>query len=148
MEYQFLFFSASALFDPGQSDLVIEDSELVLPVLAKKGYRMVMIANGTAQILRGYLARWPFAAHLERVVISEEVGVAKPDPAIFDLAMRAVENRDKNSVMMIGADLIDDIQGGSDYGIETCWWNPTGLDAGRVETHNEMLCYEQLLDLV
>ena len=148
MEYQYLIFSDNALFDPAKEDLVIEDSELVLPKLNKKGFRMLILANGPAEPLRNNLKHWPFADYFEQLITSKEAGVAKPDPAFFDLAFAAFENPDKEDVMIIGADLQEDIQGGIDYGLDTCWWNPNQLETEDVELYNEMRCYEQLLDLV
>ncbi len=136
------------MFDPQRADFVIEDSELVIPRLAKKGYRMLMIANGSANVLRGRFLQWPFAAYFEHLIISEEVGVAKPDPTIFDIALQAFGNSNKDDVMIIGANLMDNIQGGIDYGVATCWWNPAELETVEVEIYNSMHCYEQLLDLV
>ncbi len=34
---------------------------------------------------------------------------------------------DRNTVLMIGDSLTSDIRGGSDYGIDTCWFNPNSL---------------------
>ena len=57
-------------------------------------------------------------------VISEEVGAAKPDPAIFDIAFRQMGNPPRDQVLLIGDSLTSDIQGGTNYGIDTCWFNP------------------------
>jgi FMN phosphatase YigB (HAD superfamily) len=64
------------------------------------------------------------------IVISEEVGLAKPDPAIFDLALARIGHPDRDRVLMIGDNLGSDILGGFDSGIDTCWYNPAGSANG------------------
>ncbi len=32
---------------------------------------------------------------------------------------------DKSSVLMVGDSLTSDMKGGEDYGIDTCWYNPS-----------------------
>jgi 2-haloacid dehalogenase len=57
-------------------------------------------------------------------VISEEVGSAKPDGKIFEIAFERMNNPRKEDVLIVGDSLSSDIQGGSQYGIDTCWFNP------------------------
>jgi 2-haloacid dehalogenase len=65
------------------------------------------------------------------VIISAEVGWAKPGTEIFDLAFEQLGWPDRSGALMIGDSLTSDIQGGINYGIDTCWYNPTAPDGGR-----------------
>lgn len=88
--------------------------------------RMLVITNGLREVQRPRLARsaiWPYMAD---VVISEEVGAAKPAPEIFDAAFEKMGRPARERVLIVGDSLSSDIQGGSDYGIDTCWFNPDG----------------------
>ena len=58
------------------------------------------------------------------IVISDEVGVAKPDPRIFDIAFELMGNPPRDAVLMIGDGLSSDIRGAANYGIDACWFNP------------------------
>jgi FMN phosphatase YigB (HAD superfamily) len=71
----------------------------------------------TASALAGYLAG---------IVVSDEIGIAKPNTGIFDAAFEALGWPAKREVLMIGDSLTSDMQGGIDYGIDTCWFNPDG----------------------
>ena len=70
------------------------------------------------------------AANMDRyfphVVISDEVGVAKPHPRIFDICFEKMGNPAKSDVLIIGDGLTSDMRGGIDYGIDTCWVNLKG----------------------
>ena len=63
------------------------------------------------------------AKYIDKIIISDEVGVNKPDKRIFEYAMNYFEIMDKSEVIMIGDSLGADIKGGQNAGIDTCWVN-------------------------
>ena len=63
----------------------------------------------------------------EAVIISEEVGYAKPDPKIFEITFQKLNHKNKDTALIIGDSLTSDIQGGVNFGITTCWFNPKKL---------------------
>lgn len=65
------------------------------------------------------------------MIISEEVGVAKPDPRAFDLAFAELGHPPRSQVLMIGDSLSSDIAGASGYDLDTCWYDPTGQATAR-----------------
>jgi len=91
---------------------------------------LLIITNGLRDVQRPRLARSPIAQYFADVVISDEVGFAKPDRRIFDAAFQRMGWPRKEQVLIIGDSLTSDIKGGSDYGIDTCWFNPQRLSAG------------------
>ena len=56
-------------------------------------------------------------------MISEEVGVAKPNKKIFDYALEQAGNPDRSRVLMVGDTAESDILGGINAGLATCWLN-------------------------
>ena len=62
-------------------------------------------------------------------MISGEAGTSKPGPGIFDLAFEQLGRPSRSTAVMVGDNLSSDIRGGVDYGIDTCWYNPTGDEA-------------------
>lgn len=59
-------------------------------------------------------------------MISEEVGVPKPDPRIFDYALEQAGNPDRERVLMVGDTAESDIRGGMNAGLSTVWLNAHG----------------------
>ena len=90
---------------------------------------MGIITNGFTALQRARLARTGLADHFEVLVISEEVGVAKPDRRIFDHALAVMGNPPRDQVLMVGDNLDTDIQGGINAGLDTCWINADGAVA-------------------
>ncbi len=95
----------------------------VLDALAER-VPLGLITNGLSEVVHARLARLDIADHFRAVVISQEVGVSKPKPGIFERAFELLGNPSKDSTVMVGDSLSSDIAGGANYGISTCWYNP------------------------
>jgi YjjG family noncanonical pyrimidine nucleotidase len=91
--------------------------------------RLAMITNGLSDVQRARIDRLDLAKYFDVVVISSEVGVTKPRPQIFDITFERLGQPSKRSALMIGDSLTSDIRGGSDYEIDTCWFNWRGIPA-------------------
>jgi putative hydrolase of the HAD superfamily len=68
------------------------------------------------------------SAHVDALIVSEEVGVSKPDPAIFRAALDAVRAEPAEAVM-IGDSWTADVLGARAAGIRPIWFNPLDLPA-------------------
>lgn len=130
-----------------QAHLIAGAEELVRSLYGKVG--LVLITNGLEDVQRSRLARSTIASYLTDVVISEVVGAAKPDSRIFDIAFARMNHPHKEEVLIVGDSLTSDIKGGSDYGIDTCWFNPQRLSRSLdVRIRYEIHELSALLDIV
>ncbi len=118
-------FSARYLENLGSCAFLLDGAETVIAALRGVG-RLGVITNGLQVVQRTRLARSFIGDAFDVVVISEEVGCSKPHAAIFDVAFARMGHPRKDEVLMIGDSLTSDIKGGSDYGLDTCWYNPSG----------------------
>lgn len=91
-------------------------------------YRQFGATNGTKVAQEGKLERSGLDQALEKVFISEELGIEKPAPGFFDHIFSYMDDYDKNSYVIIGDSLTSDIQGGVNADIKTIWFNPKGHD--------------------
>lgn len=110
---------------------------------------LLLITNGLADVQRPRFARSTVGQYFSDVVISEEVGAAKPDTAIFEVAFAKMGLPKKGDVLIVGDSLTSDIKGGHNYGIDTCWFNPERKpsDPG-VVAHHEIGELKELLLLL
>jgi len=88
------------------------------------GVRMALLTNGLSEVQRVRVARLELERYFGAIVISSEIGAAKPAPAIYDAAFAMLGGPAKAETLMVGDSLTSDIQGGRNYGIATCWYNP------------------------
>ena len=108
---------------------LLEDAEEVVSALAGS-VKLLLITNGLAEVQRPRFAASTIGMFFSEIVISEEVGIAKPDPAIFELAFDRIGRPARERVLMVGDNLGSDILGGARYGVATCWYNPAGSPNG------------------
>ena len=102
---------------------LLEGAQEILEAL-KPHVEMALITNGLLDVQRPRLTRSTIHSYFRETLISEEVGAAKPDPKIFEIAFERMGNPSRSEVLIVGDSLSSDIQGGSDFGIDTCWFNP------------------------
>jgi 2-haloacid dehalogenase len=85
---------------------------------------LALITNGIALVQRRRFAASPITAFFQAVVISEEVGIAKPDPRIFAPALLAI-GVDASDVLYVGDSVTSDMAAARNAGMDFCWLNPT-----------------------
>ena len=106
---------------------VIPGAEEALQELAEVA-TMIAVSNGTESVERGRPKLSGFETYFADIFISETVGVSKPNPKIFQMAMRKLGIEHSDKVLVVGDSLSADIQGGVNAGLDTCWVNMNGLE--------------------
>lgn len=89
----------------------------------KDRVKLGIITNGFTELQQIRLERTGLTNYFELVVISEQVGFAKPHQAIFDHTLDIMGNPERESVLMVGDNPDSDIIGGINAGLHTCWLN-------------------------
>ncbi len=100
-------------------------AEAVLQRLSSR-YRLGMITNGYSDSQRGRLEAAGLLDLFDPLLISEEVGVAKPDLRIFQLALKKLD-LDPEEVLYVGDSISHDREGCLRAGIEFCHYCPDHL---------------------
>ncbi len=98
-------------FFPGAADLV--------RWLRRSGYLVGMVADTRPGTARNVLRQHGIHEAFDTLVISEELGTSKPDPAMFLAAFRAfgLRRSEGNRVVMVGNRLDRDVRGANDLGL-------------------------------
>ncbi len=131
-----------------EGTVLIEGAEALLGTLHGR-VGLLLITNGLTEVQRPRLMRSTIGHYFSHLIISEEVGAAKPHRPIFDVAFSYMSHPLREEVLIVGDSLTSDIQGGSDYGIDTCWYNPARrpLPSNMQVTH-QIHSLAQLLPIV
>ena len=93
----------------------------VLEKLKQYGYRLGIITNGQGSNQRAKIAALNIADYFDVIIVSEEVGVKKPAPAIFTMALSSL-NISADQAMYIGDHPVNDYQGARNAGIKAVWF--------------------------
>jgi 2-haloacid dehalogenase len=137
--------SAAYIRRLGRCAMPLPQAQASCAYLAAK-YRLALITNGIAEVQHPRIQASPFASLIELVVVSEEAGCGKPDPAIFGYACERLGFFDKAAMIMVGDSLASDVQGARNFGIDSCWLNPSAKErpAGSPEPSYELRSLEEL----
>ncbi len=119
-------FSDNYLVALGEMAFLFNGAKEILDELHKK-YKLILITNGLAKVQRSRLEKTLLQNYFQSIVISEEIGISKPNPGIFEHAFKSVNHSNKKTALIVGDSLKSDIKGGINFGIDTCWYNPTGV---------------------
>lgn len=98
----------------------------IINYLSSKGYIITIATNGLVKLQYPRLKNTSFSNQINQIIASEEVGVNKPDPTIFNKLLN--DNRlDAVESIMVGDSLRNDIQSAQSNGIKTIWYNPNKI---------------------
>jgi phosphoserine phosphatase len=92
---------------------------------ARPSHRLGLLTNGASCLQREKLAASGLAGHFDAVVVSGELGLAKPDVAVFRHAL-ALLDADAAQTTMIGDSIERDIDGATAAGLRAVWLNRSG----------------------
>lgn len=111
--------------------------------------KMGIITNGFTELQQKRLINTNTERFFDIVVVSEQIGAAKPDRQVFDYAFTLMDQEDKTKVLMVGDTLASDILGGNNAGIDTCWFNPTkSKNQTQIRPTYEVSSMSRLIEIV
>ena len=98
---------------------LLEGAEELVRYLAKK-YPLTVVTNGFVEVQYEKFDKSGLRDCFAHIVLSEEVGCQKPNPRIFEEALR-MNSLKAEDVVMIGDSWNSDIQGAINAGIDQIW---------------------------
>ena len=98
---------------------LLEGAEELVRYLAKK-YPLTVVTNGFVEVQYEKFDKSGLRECFAHIVLSEEVGCQKPNPRIFEEALR-MNGLQAEDVVMIGDSWSSDIQGAINAGIDQIW---------------------------
>ncbi|MEG9545374.1 pyrimidine 5'-nucleotidase [Mannheimia sp. HC-2023] len=111
--------------------------------------KMGIITNGFTELQQKRLDNTQTSHFFDIVVISEQIGAAKPDRQVFDYAFALMDEFDRTKVLMVGDTLASDILGGNNSGIDTCWLNTLNLkNETNIKPTYEINAINQIIEIV
>lgn len=98
----------------------------------RAGVRLALITNGASDSQRHKLRALQIERQFDAIVISGDIGIAKPDPSIFDVALGKLAVR-RQYVWHVGDDLMTDVAGAKAAGLTAVWLNRTGRSRREID---------------
>jgi HAD superfamily hydrolase (TIGR01662 family) len=108
-----------------QATLIAGAAETIR-LLRRQGQRLAIISNAAyAPYLRWTLQQFALYEPFEQIVVSADVGVRKPDPEIFRIALEQMQLSAEEAVY-VGDDFGKDVVGAKSAGLWAIWYRPPG----------------------
>lgn len=97
---------------------------ILLKKLREQGVEKIgILTNGFTVMQMPRLQHTGLSQYIDFLVVSEEVGLPKPNLAMFENAFEKMNFPPREQILMVGDSLTSDILGGNRAGIDTCWVN-------------------------
>jgi len=118
----------------------------VMDALAGR-FPLVLVTNGPGHHQRAKVAAAGLASYFTGIVVSGEVGIAKPDARMFAAALDAAGVPAEEAIM-VGNNLLRDIGGAQARGIAGAWINRAGERADGIQPRWEITDLREVVALV
>lgn len=92
-------------------------------------FDIYIITNGLKPVQEGRMMRSGIAPYIKKSFISEDIGYEKPAREYFEAVAASIPNFSRERTLVIGDSLTSDIKGGRDFGLDTCHYDPRGVNA-------------------
>ena len=105
----------------------VEGAIDILEYLKSKGYKLYATTNGLSLTQYKRIENSGLKPYFDMVFVSETVGHQKPEKSYFDYVIKNIAEKNRTKMLIVGDSMSSDILGGINSGIDTCWYNPTGI---------------------
>ncbi|MGM0846740.1 MAG: HAD family hydrolase [Bacillota bacterium] len=123
--------------------LEIDGASSLLNLLKKNGFKVGLVTNGMTDMQNNTINSLGIRAYFDSIIISEEAGIKKPDPAIFKMAAELLETS-PSECLYVGDHYENDIAAAHKAGMKAAWLSDCELPA---EEHEADLKISSLSEL-
>ena len=99
--------------------------------------RLVLATNGASDLQRLKLETSGLTDYFDDVLVSADIGFAKPHPIFYENAIR-LANAGPEQILMVGDNIRRDIGGAQEAGIRGIWVNRKDKDPGEIQPFAEI----------
>jgi FMN phosphatase YigB (HAD superfamily) len=111
-----------------------------------KGLKIGIVTDLTAHIQNRKILQLAIGEHIDFMLTSEEAGVEKPTPRIFDIAVNKI-GLNRNELIFIGDSFEKDIEGAYSSQITPYWFIPNEkIKLTQENFYFKFSCYKELKD--
>ena len=107
---------------------LINESNLISGALSllnffKDKIPMGILTNGLKEAQRPRLSKAEITHYFDHIIVSDEIGMSKPNQEIFTLAKHTSGNIPTENILLVGDNPYSDIEGAQKFGFKTIWFN-------------------------
>ncbi len=119
----------------------------LLDYLTEKGYPLYILSNGFTEVQSRKLESGGIAHYFKRLILSDEIGITKPDRRLFDYALRQI-GAEPSEVLIVGDNYDADILGAINAGWSAIYFNRNRLAISGVAPHYMVTSLEEIKNIL
>jgi putative hydrolase of the HAD superfamily len=113
----------------------------------KEKYKLGLITNGRSQLQQSKIDAAGIRIFFDVIIVSDEVGIKKPERAIFEMACSKL-NVDVHDAVFIGDHMQNDVIGATNAGLQAVWLNYKKLQNQSKICYNEIFKIDDLMGIL
>ena len=126
LKYDAADFNAKYLAELGKGTFLMDGALDICRDIASCGKKIFIVTNGILATQEARIKHSSIKEYITDFFVSEFVGYQKPAVEYFDYVFAHIPQVGKEKIIIIGDSLMNDIAGGNNAGIDTCWFNEHG----------------------
>ncbi len=119
----------------------------LLDYLMAKGYPLYILSNGFAEVQHRKLDSGGIAHYFKRLILSDEIGITKPDRRLFDYALQQI-GAEPSEVLIVGDNYDADILGAINAGWSAIYFNRDNKPVPGEQPHWMVTSLEEIKDIL
>jgi YjjG family noncanonical pyrimidine nucleotidase len=123
VQYDTTDFSTRYLAELGKGTFLIDGAVEICRDIVSHNKQIFIVTNGILATQEARIKHSLIKDYISDFFVSEFVGYQKPDREYFEYVFSHIPKVGKDKILIIGDSLTADITGGSNAGIDTCWFN-------------------------
>ena len=131
-----------------ESCFLLPEALAVVQTLARRRIPVAVVTNGFSYVQHRRLQLSGLLPYLDAVVVSQDLGLQKPNPALVDLALDRLGCRDRTKALLVGDSLSSDMAAAANAGVCGVWYNPRRKPRPQGQPFYEITRLSTLLHLV
>ena len=120
-------FNEKYLAELGKGSFLIDGAMEICQKIASNGKYIYIVTNGILATQKARIEHSPIKDYISGFFVSELVGYQKPHISYFEYVFSHIQQTEKSKILIIGDSLTADIAGGNNAGIDSCWFNASGM---------------------
>lgn len=130
-----------------QQNTLVPGALDLLDYLTAKGYPLYILSNGFAEVQARKLQSGGIDRYFKRLILSDEIGITKPDRRLFDYALQVVGSTAADTAI-VGDNYDADILGAMNAGWRAIYFNRDNLPVIGAQPHYMVTALEQLKSIL
>lgn len=103
-----------------KSSVLYDGLDEILQTIIEKGIKIAVVTNGPSAFQNAKIDQLGLRKYVKEFIISEEVGFKKPEPEIYQIAMKKLMAKTQTT-LFVGDNPNTDILGAFRLGLKTAW---------------------------